>query len=49
AGPGALAVAALVLSGDSLPTWVHVAVGASVAAGILGYALVVAGTVNDND
>jgi hypothetical protein len=49
AGPGALAGAALVMSGDGLPTWMHVAVGASVAAGILGYALVVAGTVNDND
>jgi hypothetical protein len=49
AGPGALAGAALAMSSDGLPTWVHIVVGASVAAGILGYALVVAGTINDND
>ncbi|MFB6269216.1 MAG: hypothetical protein ABEH83_04680 [Halobacterium sp.] len=47
AGPGALAGAAIALSGDGLPMWVHVVVGAAVACGVLGYALVLAENVED--
>ena len=47
AGPGALAGAAIALSADSLPMWMHVVVGAAVTSGVLGFAVIVAENVND--
>ncbi|WP_336035132.1 hypothetical protein [Halobacterium yunchengense] len=48
AGPGALAGAALAMSGDGLPTWVQAGVGVGVAAGVLGFAVVLASVGSDN-